>query len=122
MGPIIPTVSAGFAHPLPTLTLLVISTLALPLTGVKVGPGSVTGDPTGEYVGSKVPGLVTEFGNEIVGGGHARPAITSVGIDPAPAPPVCHALREPWNGALFPHCPMAARGSVGIHPFSNPSL
>jgi len=115
MGPIMPTVSVGFAHPFPGLTVAVAA--ACPLVLVNVGPGSVIGVPAAVNDGSNVPGLCAELANEIIGGGHESESVTVAAICPAPAPPVCHELRVPVKGSVFPHFPTAARGSVGIHPY-----
>ena len=101
--------SAGSAHPSPTLTVA-----AAPLN---VGPGSVGTGPVGVYVGSVAadpPVLST-------GGGHASAAMVAVGICPALAPPVCHDCRGGCHGLVPPQDPTAWRGSFGIHPLSRPS-
>ena len=96
--------SSPLFHPLPTFTEGAL---------VNVGPGSVTSEPVGVYVGSSsgAPPLL------IVEGGQA----TVDASEPAPEPPVCQALSSPSQGAGLPQEPYAVRGSVGIQPWSRPS-
>lgn len=59
-------------------------------------------------------------------GGQANSAETLGAMEPAPAPPVCQGSKVPEKG--FPwtprdaQIPCASRGSVGMNPFSRPSL
>lgn len=106
-----PALSAGFAHPLPALTV------AWALDAEKVGAGSVGIGPVGVYVGRSpaFPPLL------MTGGGQASPAVTSGEMLPAPAPPVCCGVNGGVHGFAFLQAPEAVRGSLGIQPFSRPS-
>src|SRR5271170_4902068 len=57
----------------------------------------------------------------MVGGGHGNALVCDGAMVPAPAPPVCQALRGGVQGSAFPQTPSAWRGSVGIHPCWRPS-
>lgn len=111
MATFIGALSAALFHPLPALIVAVLPML------VNVGAGSVTKLPVGVYTGKveREPPVLN------VAGGQAAADVALAGMLPAPAPPVCQAARGGLQGFVLPHVPMAARGSVGIHPFSSPS-
>lgn len=108
---IICALSEGLFHPFPALTVAVLPTL------VNVGTGRVTKVPVGVYTGrvEREPPVLK------VAGGQAAADVAEAGMLPAPAPPVCQGARGGLQGDIFPHVPIAVRGSVGIQPFSRPS-
>jgi len=60
----------------------------------------------------------------IVVGGHGNWELDDAGM--LDVVPVCHGWKFPSNGSeavpTLAHIPKAVRGSLGIHPFSKPSL
>lgn len=68
--------------------------------------------PVAVYVGSRD----TAAALLITAGGQGRLLETLAGMFPEPD------VKGPFHGSVLPHVPMASRGSVGIHPFSRPSL
>ena len=109
-----PALSEGLFHPLPALIVLLLALLAV---AVNTGAASVGTEPVGVYDGSSVTGPAFV----IVVGGHSIPSVAAAPSVEAVAPPVALAASVPVHGAVFPHCPTASRGSVGIHPCSRPS-
>jgi len=103
-----PAESDGFSHPFPTLAV----TLA-----VNVGGGNVGTVPVGVYEGKTLAANAVGEPALMTAGGHTKEAVTV----PAPAPPVCHALRGGVQGSAFWQTPYAVRGSVGIQPCWRPS-
>jgi hypothetical protein len=109
-------VSAVLNHPLPASNVLVF----LPDAEVYVGAGMVLIVPVWVYVAYGGSALTSVAGGQV-----PYDASWAAEIVPAPAPPVCHALRGALNGLLATPCaahvPIASRGSVVIHPSCRPS-